>query len=57
MAIYAQRNVIDSESAELFKLDNVLADQILRWNDTLQEIKNANLSSCLLYTSDAADEG
>ena len=36
MAIYAQRNVIDSESAELFKLDNVLADQILRLNDSLQ---------------------
>ena len=45
MAIYAQRNVIDSESAELFKLDNVLADQILRWNDSLQAFENANLSS------------
>ena len=45
MAIYAQRNVIDSESAELFKLDNVLADQILRWNEDLQAFENANLSS------------
>ena len=45
MAIYAQRNVIDSESAELFKLDNVLADQILRWNDSLQAFENANLAS------------